>query len=169
MKTTKVLRIISLILAGASLSYAMWMSGYEILSAMTVLWLLLWWYSLGFSYDNASSVFFAGYAGLCLIGSYLGLRPILLLVGIIAVLSTWDADQFLRRWKDEGAVADIKAIEKKHLLRLLVVDGIGFLLAGVGLTFRVQLSFAMMLLIGALAVVSLSALIGILRSSGSKN
>jgi hypothetical protein len=169
MKTTKVLQIIFLFLAGAFLAYAFWDREYKIMAAVIVFWVLLWWFSLGSGYDYAPSVFFAVYSGLCLVGSYLGLRPIFLLAGIISALSAWDVDRFLRRWRDAGVGLDTKPIEKKHLLRLLAVDGIGFLLAGIGLNFRIQLSFAMMLLIGVLAIVSLSWLLGILRNSGSKN
>jgi hypothetical protein len=165
MKTTKISRVIVLILAACLLGYAFWADGQKIPAGIVLLWMLLWGLNLDFAQGSASSVFFVVYAGACLLGSFLGLRPIFLLAGFIAALSAWDIDRFFSRWKNTET--DFQ-IEKQHLLRLLAVDSVGFLLAAVGLTYRIQLSFVMMLLVGALALVSLIWLIGLLRNLGSK-
>lgn len=165
MKITKIIRVIFLLLAAVFLAYAFWSGGQRIAAGITLIWLLLWGFSLFAVQDYAPSLFFTVYGVACLIGSMMGLQIIFVLVGFIASLSAWDIDRFLLRWRSNKMDS---VIEKSHLLRLLAVDAAGFLLVVVGLSYRIQLSFVVMLLIGAAAVISLNWLIGLLRAVSSK-
>lgn len=165
MKITKIIRVIFLLLAAAFLAYAFWSDGQRIAAGITLIWLLFWGFSLNAVQDYAPSVFFTVYGGACLIGSLMGLQVIFVLVGFIAALSAWDIDRFILRWRSNKMDS---AIEKSHLLRLLAVDVVGFLLVVIGLSYRIQLSFMVMLLIGAAAVISLNWFIGLLRTASSK-
>ncbi len=100
-------------------------------------------------------------SGLAAVGAWIGLDPWLLLLGLIASLSAWDLDAFARQVKAADAVEP--ALEGRHLRRLLVVDGIGLLLAGLALTVQVRLSFGLAVAVAIVALVGLSRAIGFLR------
>lgn len=103
-------------------------------------------------------------SGAAATGAWLGLDPYLLLLGLIAALSAWDLDAFSRQVQDTDAVKP--ALEGRHLRRLLVVDGIGLVSAGLALTVQVRLSFGLAMAVAIAALVGLSRAIGFLRRDG---
>jgi len=88
------------------------------------------------------------------------------LLGLVAALVTWDLDQFARRMQAAGRVDDGPGLERLHIQRLLIVAGIGFLLATVGLAVRVRLTFGLALFLAAVAMLGLSLVIGTMRRAG---
>ena len=88
------------------------------------------------------------------------------LLGLVAALVAWDLDQFARRMQAAGRVDDGPGLERMHIQRLLIVAGIGCLLAAVGLAVRVRLSFGLALFLAAVAMLGLSLVIGTMRRAG---
>jgi hypothetical protein len=165
MKMTKYFRVTALVLAASFLAYAFWIDGQRLAAVITLSWCLLWGFSLKTEQDSIPSIFFVVYSAACLVGTYMGFRIIFLLVGFIAAMSAWDIDRFLLRWK---VVEAELAIEKRHLIRLLAVDSVGFLLAVVGFSYKIRLGFTVMLLVGAFTIIGLIWIINLLRSAGSR-
>jgi hypothetical protein len=168
MKITKFFRVINLFLAAIFVSIALWEKGLWIAVGITGFWIILWWYRQGSAWDFAPSVFFVGYVGACVVGAYWGLQPILIFLGVTAALNAWDSDRFYRRWKDAEQSEGLRKLEGRHLYRILAVDGLGVILAVAGLSLNAQFNFGIMLLVGVLAVISLSRLISLLRKPGPK-
>ena len=95
------------------------------------------------------------------VGAWLRLNPYLLLLGLVAAISAWDLDALSRQVSDTD---DVKpGLEGRHLRRLLIVDGIGLLLAGLALTVQLRLSFGLAVAAAIVALVGLSRAVGFLR------
>jgi hypothetical protein len=86
-----------------------------------------------------------------------------LLGGTVAALIAWDLDHFSQHLKHAGHVENAAELKRTHLRRLLVVGSLGLLLAGVALSIQLELNFGWALLLGLLAILSLSWLIGFTR------
>jgi hypothetical protein len=84
-------------------------------------------------------------------------------VGLIAALSAWDLDHLTQRVKNASQVGERHDLEQRHLWRLLIVDGLGLLLAEAALHIRVRLDFGLALLLGLLSIVGLSQALRFLR------
>jgi hypothetical protein len=103
------------------------------------------------------------FIGLTAIGLWLTLSTVLMLLGMIAALATWDLDSFLQRLEGAERVDQRNDLERRHLQRLLIVEGAGIFLAFAGLSSDVSFGFGSALLLGLLAIVGLSRTIGFLR------
>ena len=88
-----------------------------------------------------------------------------MLFGVVAALSAWDLDHFAQRLSGVGQdrVEETRELERRHLERLLIVDGLGLLFGVVALGIEVDLGFGTVLLLGLLAILGLSRVVGILR------
>jgi hypothetical protein len=107
-------------------------------------------------------VFFVGAAS---IGIWLDAPDGWMLLGVVATLSAWDLDHFAQRLSGVGRdnVEAIHNLERPHLVRLLIVDGLGLLFGAVALGIEVDLGFGTALLLGLLVILGLSRVVGILR------
>lgn len=89
-----------------------------------------------------------------------------MLFGLVAALSAWDLDHFAHRLDGAERVQRARLLGRRHLRRLLIVDGLGLLLGGAALTIQVQLDFGLILLLGLLALLGLSRAVRFLRREG---
>ncbi len=161
--TTLTGTILSIILTTAALgaSYGLggrWAGMLAILSVGLV-WLLAQWRDWGWI-ASLALVFSVGAA---VFGLWLGMRTGWMLCAVGAALSAWDLDHFAQRLRSVGRVEGQRALERRHLQRLLVVDALGLLLAALATALRLRLGFGAALLLGGLAVLGLSRVIGFLR------
>jgi hypothetical protein len=168
MKTTYYFWIVNLILAAIFTTYAYWEQSIRFGMAFTLVWMILWWLSHLLDKSYSPGIFFFIFTGVCLVGTFLGLRSLFLFLGITAALNAWDADRFYRRWKDTlGREANYN-LERRHIFRLLLVDAVAIGVAILGLTIKTRLSFGLMLLVVVIALISLSQLVRLLRNPGAK-
>jgi hypothetical protein len=168
MKITAVFRITNLILAGFFVGYAFGEKSLWIGVVISIAWVIFWGVSQLLDNQLTPDIFFLGYAILCLVGTFMGLHLVLLFLGITAALNVWDTDRFYRRWQDTLKETRFTVPERRRLLRLLLVDGLAFILAVIGLTIEIQLNFGLMLLVVVIALLSLTQLIRLLRNQGAK-
>lgn len=103
------------------------------------------------------------FAGAAAFGTLLELRPVLLAVGLIGAVSAWDLGEFAREVWRADAVEQEETLTRRHLRRLLTVDGLGLLLVLVTMAIEIRLSFGVALLLGLVALLGLSRTIGFLR------
>ena len=130
-----------------------------LIAALGFLWLLGRWYGWGWV-ASVALVFFVGAA---VVGLWLNLGAGWMLLGVVAALCAWDLDHFVQRLMSVGRVERERELERAHLQRLLIVSGLGFLLAAVALGINVKLDFGAVFLLALLAVLGLSRAIGFLR------
>ena len=96
-------------------------------------------------------------------GLGLAAEPIWMLLGVVVGLAAWDLDHFAQRMRKASHVEGVQNLERRHLLRLLLVSGLGFLLSAAALEVRVELPMGTALLLGLLAIMGLSRAIRFLR------
>lgn len=96
-------------------------------------------------------------------GSWLGVGAGWLLVAVVAALSAWDLDQFEQHLRQAGQVQGRAEMERRHLLRLALVDALGILLGIVALHVPVRISFLAALLLAAVLSLGAGELILYLR------
>jgi hypothetical protein len=118
----------------------------------------------------AATVGLVAFSGAAAAGVLLGLAAGWMLAGLVAALSAWDLEHFGRRlhsvdWEDgnRAHAALRRDLERDHLWRLLVVAGLGLLLAALALGVRVRLTFLAAVLLGLLAALGLSRAVAFLR------
>ena len=168
MKTTTYFWIGNLFFAAIFTSYAYWEKSSWIWMAFMLVWMILWGLSQLLDNSYTPGIFFLVFVVICLVGTILGLRIIFLFLGMLAALNAWDTDRFYRRWKGALGREANKNLERRHLFRLLWVDGVAISVTILGLTIKTQLSFGLMLLVVVIALISLSQLVRLLRNPGSK-
>lgn len=86
-----------------------------------------------------------------------------MLGGVVAALTAWDLDCFVRTINGIDQIANQSQHERQHLLRLLVVDASSLLLGSAALLLRTRLSLALVVALGLLVVLGLNRAIGFLR------
>ena len=101
------------------------------------------------------------------IGLWLDLTTGWMLLALVAALTAWDLDHLGRRLQSAGSEEQSRSLERRHLQRLLAVDAVGLLLAILALEIEFRLRLTVALLLGLLAVVGLSQVVGLLRRCSS--
>jgi hypothetical protein len=96
-------------------------------------------------------------------GVWFGLGSSSALLTMVASLSAWDLGHFRRFLLVTQRVEAREAMERRHLGRLLVVDGLSLVLGFAALRVRLQLRFVWSLLLGILLVLALGQMMALLR------
>jgi hypothetical protein len=97
------------------------------------------------------------------VGLWLGAGDAWMIAGLIAALSAWDLEHLVRNVRSVGRVDDEEALERHHLVSLLIVDALGFGLAFLALNLTIQFSFGVIVLLVMLLILALSRVVGIVR------
>jgi hypothetical protein len=123
------------------------------------MWVFGYWRGWGWM----ASLGLIGFLALSAIGLRLDLGAGWMVAGLLAALCAWDLHHFDLSLQRAGRVEDERALEQRHLLRLLAVAGLGLVLAVVALSIEIRLTFFQALLLGLLAAWGLSRGISFLR------
>ncbi len=92
------------------------------------------------------------------LAALLSAPPTLLVAAVVSALAAWDLDHFARRTRDVRILTNPAQIERAHLLRLLLVCGLGLVLAETALLVKVRLSFTLEFFLAALALIGVARL-----------
>jgi len=153
----------SIVLAAGALALGYGLNGswsiVIVIAVPGVLWLLGQWRGWGWT----ASVGLVCFVVIAAVGLGMRLWDGWMLAGVVGALSAWDLDHFARRLRGPGKVEGAHALERRHLQRLLIVDGAGLLLGAVALRARIELGFGAALLLGVLATLGLTRAIGFMR------
>ncbi len=110
----------------------------------------------------ANLTFTATVAGAA-VGLLIGALSALMLLSVVATLTAWDLAHFEQRMQALARVERAGDIERRHIRWLIAAVLGGSALAGLALTIRATLSFAMVFALGLLAALALSWTINVLR------
>jgi hypothetical protein len=150
-------------LAMGSLSLGLALGGQwawiPLVAAVAAVWLL----GLRRGWDWTGPGGLVCYTGMAAAGLLLDLQVGWMVLAMVSTLTAWDLDHFVRRLKRVDGVGPDRSLERRHLLRLLMVDGVGLLLGAIALQIEVRLTFATILLLVLLAAVGLGQAIRFLR------
>jgi hypothetical protein len=159
----KNIALISIGLATLSLALGYGLSSLWAWTPLLVIIGLLWLVGQRYDWAGWPSVGLICFVGAAAWGVWGGAAVGWLLGGTIAALVAWDLAHFSQRLKYGGQVENIAELKRTHLRRLLVVAGLGLLLGGVALSIQIELNFGWALLLGLLAILSLSWIISLTR------
>lgn len=126
----------------------------------------LWLLGQSRGWSSMASVALVLFVGAGAAGLWLGLAGGWMLPGVVAALSAWDLDHFAQRLRSAGRVDRVRELERRHIRRLLIVDGLGLVLAVAALGIKVRFGFGVAFFLGLLAALSLSLVIGSMRREG---
>lgn len=80
-------------------------------------------------------------------------------LSLVAALAAWDLERFVGRLAAAEPSAETRDLERRHLLRLSAVSGLGLVLGWLGQAIHLKLDLAVVLLLGFLAVIGLNRLV----------
>jgi hypothetical protein len=123
----------------------------------------LWLVALWRRWRWADAVGLSLSTGAAAAGLWLGAGATWMLAGLIAALSAWDLDEMVRSLRSVERIDGEKALERQHLLSLLVVDVLGFGLAFLALNVRIRFSFGVIVVLVLLLILALSRMVNIVR------
>ena len=131
-------------------------AGVPLVVALGILWLIGQAGRRGWASSLGLALYTCVAAGGLLLATHLAAGW--MLIGLTGALTAWDLDGFLHRLRSVKRMdaAARRDLEYRHLRRLLVVDGLGLLLAAVALGIRLELKLGVVLLVGLLAALGLS-------------
>jgi len=90
--------------------------------------------------------------GFAAAGFFLGLSGVLMFVGALLGLSAWDLSDFSARLKLAAEEDDVPSLERRHMLRLMLVLLPGAALVAVSLIVHIRISFEWMVVLILVAV-----------------
>ncbi|HEY3290460.1 MAG TPA: hypothetical protein VGK87_10060 [Anaerolineae bacterium] len=103
--------------------------------------------------------------GIAAIGIVLGLSSALMLIAVVAALCAWDIAHYEQQFDAVSRIDNSDALDRAHYMRLALTALISLALGAVALLIRVNLSFALALVIALMAVILLGQLVRVaLRS-----
>ena len=114
-------------------------------------------------WDWPASIFLLGFVAACVFGVMLLLSPLIMLLGVLAALIAWDLDHMTRRLKGVHEECMAECLAKQHLMRLMLVNGCGLVLAVAALLIRTQISFMGAIALALLVILGVGFTVGYLR------
>jgi hypothetical protein len=153
---TLVLSVLALLLGYGLADLWVWT---PFLALPVVAWLIGLWRRWAW----LTSIGFVLCAGAAAAGLLLGVEAGWMLLALVMALAAWDLDSFVRRMEGAEQVEGRQDLERRHLLRLVAVEGVGVLLAAVALGVRLDIGFGAVLLLSLVAVVGLSRVVAFFR------
>ena len=154
-----------IIFAALGLGLAFTLGGQEAIAPGVVILGIIWLVALQRDWNVVQTIATVIFAVGTAYATWKGSLPGLMLLVIVAQLSAWDLLSMQARFKRVKPEAVEPGLERKHLIRLAEVDGIGLLLGSLGLLFKINLSIGLEILLSLLAVFALSQLVRHLRRS----
>ena len=103
------------------------------------------------------------------IGIWIGADAGWMLIGATAALAAWDVEHFAQRAHLATRAESRDALTHWHFRWLILVTGASLALGWLGLSLQVELGFGPALLLGAIALVALSAMMGFQRRDGESS
>ena len=155
--------IVSIVAATAGISAAFMVGSLWIPAAAIVLLGIVWAGARRARGDWIAWTMMGLFTVVAAAGAWLELRPVFLVIGLTAAVSAWDLDHFRRQLDGADLVERRTVLSQRHLRRLALVDAISIIAAAAALNVRVELSFAVAVLLGLVALIALSRTVSFIR------
>ena len=102
------------------------------------------------------SMMFFVFVGFCTVGLYFNLSGEWLFLGLIGTLAAFDMSRFEQRKAKAGMIKRKHDLEKRHLLRLVIVILLSLVLGIITASIKINIEFGAVLTLGLLAVLCLN-------------
>ena len=113
--------------------------------------------------DWTASLFLIGFLGTAAGGVYQKGAAGWMLLSVIGTFTAWDVQHFTYKLQFAPSAEAVKKLEAAHFRRLLIVNCVGFALAGIPLMVTLNITFGTILFLTAFAIVFLSRVILFIR------
>ena len=163
MKVTSKLLTVSILLATGTLVLGYALSGLWLGIVLIIILGILWLFAIKQNRDWPASGFLVCFVGVAVGGIHMNVGTGWMLLGVITSLSAWDLHHFFLRLALVQESEVMERLERAHLHRLLIMNGLGLVLTGTALTVKIEIGFGIVLLLTAVAIVCLSYFISSLR------
>jgi len=131
--------------------------------AASVAWGGLWWIGWRRNLTRTISPGLIGVVSLAAFGVWWNLSPFWMLASVIAALVAWDLMDFSQRLARISEVKGEFELRQAHLRRVFSVASLGFVLGGMALSLRVELTLGWAIFLGLLTILGLSQVVGFIR------
>jgi len=129
---------------------AFWMLVFGALWIFAGLQRWAWFSAIGLMLTVAAAAF----------GLWYGFSTGWMLAGAIGGLLAWDLSDFRRRARFAADIADLPALEQRHLTRVTIVTLLGFGLASISMVVRVEFTFEWIMLLTVVVLLGIMQLVG---------
>ncbi len=163
MKLIRRILIISIVFAAFSVAIGYGMGSLWLIAPVFLIVGGGWVYFEWRGWDWPASIFLIGFVAACVFGMLLVLSPLIMLLGVLAALLAWDLDHISRRLKGVHEEYMAESMAKEHLLRLILVNGCGLVLASASLLIQTQISFMGAIVLSVLVILGVGFTVGYLR------
>jgi len=147
------------ILSAAGLAAGFALRGFVPGSLVVAILGLVWLLAVVRRWSGVSSGMFVVFGILGAILVQIQSPPYLEIIAIGAALVAWDLDHFQTRLGRIRSPEMARSVEAHHLTRLAAIVGAGMLVAAAALLIHIQLSFAVALLAGGIALLALGQVV----------
>ncbi len=155
----------SIAIAALGLAVGCTLAGKELLAPVVTILGIVWMVAVMRQWFVVSEIAMVIFISGAVYGTWQGFLPGLMLVVLVASLSAWDLVSMLARFKKVKRESIGEGIERRHLIRLAAVDGLGLVSGAAGLLIRTRLNFVMIVLLGLIVAIGLSQLLFRLQQS----
>jgi hypothetical protein len=155
--------ILSVFVGVGSLAFAYVNAGYSIVARPLLVLGALWLFAGRQRWVWFSTVALVILVALAGYGLWTELSPGWMIAGALGGLLAWDLTDFMRRLRFAPLMADLRALERRHLTRLTLVAVVGILLASIPMLVRLEFSFEWIMLLTLVAALGVTQLVAWLR------
>jgi hypothetical protein len=156
-----------ILLASFGLLLGYFLGGEELFAPVIMIMMIMWLVAVQREWQVVTTITMVIFLAGAAVAAWKGFSPALMLLVVVAVLSAWDLIAMQARFKMVKKESVEKGIERRHLTRLALIDGIGLLLGGTGLMLQINLGLGLEILLALVAAIGLSQLVFRLYRSGS--
>ena len=167
MKTLRYIAYLFLVIATMSLCGAFWITGFPIgipvSMIISVVWGIFIWRKWGFGNSFCMLIFLLEIS----LAAIIEAPRFLILISLIAIISTWDLATFYFRLIDSPNINYESNLIRTHILRLFSILILGLSLTILSFAMQLSLKFWQVFLLGILLLVGLSQVFIQLKRSNS--
>ncbi len=103
----------------------------------------------------SANIYFAGYTILAGVGIYERIPNVIVIIGIIAALASWDLLQFNKDISENSLPSAILSLERNHLQSLFLALSLGLILALAVNSLQIRIPFAVIWIFGFFGIASM--------------
>jgi len=165
MKLIQTFFTVHLLTAVAALAIGYAVGGYINWAFVIILFGGLWYFAHLRGAQGLETLLFFGYALAAAVGFWVQLAPLAMLVAMVAALGAWDLDHFSQRVRLVERAELTSGLNRNHLRRLAIIEGLGLLAGLAALTSSLQIPFWTELLLVILAVYGISRMVIVVKNT----
>jgi hypothetical protein len=161
--TYKVFRV-SILISSIMLALAYVLNGFFLLAGLFLILGTMWLLDNRRRRHHLPSLVLIVFTLFCILGYWLQLSMPVLVLALSAAIAAWDMDHFIQRIQAQPPLREFDRLQRHHIKQLVIVIGIGIVIAQTVLLIQITLNFWIIFVIALLVTVSLTRVLMMIRS-----